>query len=119
LLNKENFRIAVATNGKKGLKDKVSQVFGRANAFTIVDVEEGEIQEVKVIENPAMSYKHGAGPIVVKELVDSKVDLVVAPEFGPGASSILEQHGITMILAKVDTKVAEAIEDALKELRKK
>jgi len=30
-------RIAVATDGKKGLEDTVSNVFGRARTFTIVE----------------------------------------------------------------------------------
>ena len=112
-------RIAVATDGKKGLDDNVSEVFGRASTFTILDVEDGAIEKVKVIENPALSYEHGAGPIAVKELVDSKVDLVIAPPLGHGASSILEHHSVTTILAKAGTKVAQAVNDALKELQKK
>jgi predicted Fe-Mo cluster-binding NifX family protein len=112
-------RIAVATNGKKGLGDSVSEVFGRAETFTIVDVEDGKKKEVKVIENPARSYEHGAGPIAVKELVDYKVGLVVVPQLGHGASSILEHHGITIIEAKAGTEVSEAIKDALKKLIEK
>ena len=116
---KKKYRIAVATNGEKGLKDNVSDVFGRANTFTIVDVENGEKKVSKIVKNPALSYDHGAGPIAVKELVDSKVDLVICPQLGHGASSILEHHGLTIILAKAGTKVAEAAEDALKAVRKK
>lgn len=112
-LNRKKFRIAVATNEKKELEDNVSEVFGRANTFTIVQIEDGEIQGVKLIENPAATYIHGAGPIVVKELVDLKIDLIIAPQFGPGASTILEQHGVTMIKAEAGTKVREAIQDAL------
>lgn len=112
-LNKKKFIIAVATNAKKELEDNVSEVFGRANTFTIVQIEDGEIQGVKFIENPAATYIHGAGPIVVRELVDLKVDLVIAPEFGPGASAILEQHGVTMIEAKAGTKAREAVQDAM------
>ena len=108
-------RIAVATNGKKGLKDSISEVFGRADTFTIVDVEDGETKRFQVVENPALSYKYGTGPIVVKELVDSNVDMVIAPQLGHGASSILEHHGVAVILAKAGTKVAKAVEDALKE----
>ena len=109
----------MATNGKKGLEDTISEVFGRANTFTIADIEDGAIQILRIVENPALSYEHGAGPIAVKELVDSKVDLVIAPQLGRGASSILEHHGITINLANGGTKVTQAIEDALKEALKK
>jgi predicted Fe-Mo cluster-binding NifX family protein len=118
-LEVKKFRIAVATNGKDGLEDAVSQVFGRANTFTIIDIEDGEIGEVKIIENPAASYQHGVGPLVVKKLADSKVNVVIAPEFGPGASTLLKQHQITMISAKPDTIVKNTIEDALKKVEAK
>ena len=116
---KKKLRIAVATNGKRGLEDTVTEVFGRAKTFTLADIENGAIQILKIIENPALPYEHGAGPIAVKELVDSKVDMVIAPQLGHGASSILKHHGIAINLAKDGTKVAQAIEDALKKAYKK
>ena len=48
-------RIAVATKKHKGLEDAVSEVFGKAKTFTIVDVEDGEVKSVQVIDNPAAS----------------------------------------------------------------
>ena len=116
---KKKIRIAVATNGKEGLADTVSEVFGRANTFTILDIEDGEVQLFKIFENPALSYEHGAGPIVVKELVDIKVDSVVGPQLGHGASSILEHHSKDIYFAEGGTKVSKAIEDTLKEAHKK
>lgn len=112
-MDKKKLRIAIATNMNKGLNDDISEVFGKANTFTIVDVEEGKVRNVEVIENPAASYKYGAGPIVVKELADSGVNLVIGPEFGPGASAILEQHGIAKMLVKAGTKAREVLEGAI------
>ncbi|MDH5532671.1 MAG: NifB/NifX family molybdenum-iron cluster-binding protein [Candidatus Bathyarchaeota archaeon] len=106
-------RIAVATKGREGLGDSVSEVFGRANNFTIIDVQEGAIKNVKVLENPAVSYQHGAGPIVVKMLIDLNVNLVIAPEFGPGASTLLEQHNIEKASMKAGTVVSEAVRKTL------
>lgn len=106
-------RIAIPTKGQGGLEDVISNVFGRANTFTLVDVEEGAIKNVEVRENPAGSYKHGAGPIVVKMLVDSDVNLVIAPEFGPGATTLLEQHNIEKVSMKSGTTVTEAIRKTL------
>ena len=111
-MSKKKFRVAIATKGRKGLKDNVSEVFGRANTFTIVEVEDDEIKDVEIIGNPAAAYKYGAGPIVVKELMDLKVDLVIAPEFGPGASAILAQHHVAMIIVKTGAQVADAVENA-------
>jgi predicted Fe-Mo cluster-binding NifX family protein len=107
-------RIAVATDGKNGLEDAVSNVFGRARTFTIVDAEDEKIIGVSVLENPALSYSHGAGPIVIKTLIDDGVEVVIANELGVGASEILKQHNITYIQTKPGTNIREAIKQALR-----
>ncbi len=107
-------RIAVATNEKKGLGDVVSNVFGRAKTFTMVDTEDEKITRVNILENSAASYHHGAGPIAVKMLVDKGVKVVIANELGIGASELLKQHNINFIPVKPGTNVAEATKKALR-----
>ncbi len=114
----EKLRIAVATTAHGGLEDIVSEVFGRASTFTVVDVEGGEIKDVNVLENPALTYEHGAGPIVVKMLLDRGVKAVIGAELGPGASALLEQHNVTHIIVKPGVRVSEAIRKALGEIKK-
>jgi len=106
-------KIAVATNEKNGLGDVVSNVFGRAKTFTIVDSEDEKITGLTILENSAASYHHGAGPIAVKMLVDEGVEVVLANELGIGASELLKQHNITIIPVKPGTNVEEAIKKAL------
>ena len=106
-------RIAVATNEKKGLEDAVSNVFGRAKTFTIVDAEDEKITGVTILENSAASYHHGAGPIAVKMLVDEGVEVLLANELGIGASELLKQHNITIMPVKPGTNVAEATKKVL------
>lgn len=101
-------RIAVATNEKRGLEDVVSNVFGRAKTFTIVDAEDEKITDVRIIENPASTYHHGAGPIAVKMLIDENVEVVLANELGIGASELLKQHNVTIIPVKPGTNVEDA-----------
>jgi len=115
----KKFRIAVATKGREGLEDVVSEVFGRADAFTIIDTEEGEIKGVKILENPAVSYKHGAGPIVVKMLIDAGVNMVLATELGLGASALLEQHDVATMAVKPGTSVKDSARKALNEVKKR
>lgn len=110
----QKIKMAVPTGGDKGVEDVVSEVFGRAKTFTIVEISEGSVGGVQVVENPAVSYKHGAGPIVVKMLVDMGVNVVAAREFGPGASALLEQHNVKKVTVKPGIKVSEAIEKVLK-----
>jgi len=61
-------RVAIPTKADKGLEDVVSEVFGKAKTFTIVEVEDGQIRNVQVIDNPGASYEYGSGPIAVKSL---------------------------------------------------
>lgn len=107
-------KIAVATNEKNGLEDVVSNVFGRAKTFTIVDTEDKKITGISILENPAVSYHHGAGPIAVKMLIDEGVKLVLANELGFGASALLKQHNITVIPVKPGTNVGDATKKALR-----
>ena len=107
------YRVAIPTKGQGGLEDVVSDVFGRANTFTIVDVEKSAIKNLKVLENPAVSYQHGAGPIVVKMLIDNGVNTVIAAEFGPGVSTLLDQHKVTKIKVNAGSSVSESIKNAL------
>jgi len=102
-------RIAVPTCGDRGLEDTVAEVFGRAKTFTMVDVDGERVESVKVLGNPAASYRHGAGPIAVKMLMDHGANIVAAGELGPGASSLLEQHGVPMLTVKPGTPIAEVV----------
>ncbi|MBC7130327.1 NifB/NifX family molybdenum-iron cluster-binding protein [Candidatus Bathyarchaeota archaeon] len=111
-------RIAIPTKGKAGLDDFVSDVFGKAKFFTIIDIEDGTIQNVKVIDNPAASYEYGAGPIAVKSLVDRRVDMVIAAEFGPCVSTLLDQHEITRIKVSKGARVSESVKNALSQIQK-
>ena len=111
-----NVKIAVPTKGDKGLEDSISEVFGRSEKFTIIEAINGSIIKVETVENPAASYKHGAGPIVVKMLTDMGVTAVAAREFGLGVSTLLEQNGIKKFNVKADITVKEAVEKILEEL---
>jgi len=108
-MSSRKLRIAVATNGDKGLEDTVSEVFGRANTFTIIDLEEEKVKSLTVLKNRVKSYKHGAGPLVVKTLADSGVNVVIAKEFGPGVSSLLDQYNIATFTIKHGISVTEAL----------
>ncbi|MGQ9723409.1 MAG: NifB/NifX family molybdenum-iron cluster-binding protein [Candidatus Jordarchaeum sp.] len=110
----EKIRIAVPTKAYAGLEDTVSEVFGKAKTFTIVDVENGHVKNVRVIDNPAASYDYGSGPVAVKTLADLEVNFVLASELGPGASGLLEHHDIKRVSVNPNIKVI----DAIKELKK-
>ncbi len=107
----KKIRVALPTNGEKGLEDTVSNVFGRANTFTVVDVVDGKIKNVKILKNFASGYSSGVGPVVVKMLADSGVKMVIAGEIGPGATTLLEQYKIDKVKVKPGLTVSEAIKN--------
>jgi predicted Fe-Mo cluster-binding NifX family protein len=109
-------KIAVPTKGDGGLEDFVSDVFGKAETFTVLEIDNSSIVNVEVVKNPAASYKHGSGPIVVKMLADMKTDAVAAREFGLGASTLLDMNKIKKLKVKSNIAVKEAIKRILEEL---
>jgi predicted Fe-Mo cluster-binding NifX family protein len=113
-----HFKIAFATNERNGLEDSISRVFGRAETFTILDVEGKSIVEIKILDNPAKSYHHGAGPIAVKMLVDEGVNFVFSNELGFGACELLKQQNIKHISVKPDIKVGKIFREEINKLEK-
>ncbi len=109
-------RVAFPTKSGKGLEDALSEVFGRAEYFTIVDLVNGSIDEVEVVKNPVISYKHGVGPIVAKMLIDMGVKFVGAGELGPGVSELLEQNNVKSFRIQEGIMVKDAVEILLKKL---
>ena len=116
-MNLEKLRVAIPTKDRKGLDDSISEVFGKAKTFTIIDIENNDIKNILIIDNPASSYEYGSGPIVVKTLVDLNVKFILAVELGPGALSLLEHHGIKKVLVKSNIKVKEAIKEFLAKIK--
>jgi len=113
----EKLKIAVPTKAYAGLEDVVSEVFGKAKTFTILEVENGQIKNVHVIDNPATPYEYGSGPVAVKTLANLKIDYVLASELGPGASGLLERHHIRKVSVKPNTKVSDAVKEMLTKLK--
>jgi predicted Fe-Mo cluster-binding NifX family protein len=108
-VNSRKLRVAIATEAEKGLDDTVSEVFGRANTFTIIDFEEEKVKGVTVLQNKVKSYKQGSGPLMVKTLTDLGVNVVMAREFGPGASTLLSLNNISAFMVRHGMSVIEAI----------
>jgi predicted Fe-Mo cluster-binding NifX family protein len=103
-------RIAVASKGLDGLDDVVSNVFGRSPAFTIVDIEDGFVKQVKAEENTSADAYHGAGPLTCMKLSKLGVNVVIAANFGPTVSDMLKEAGIDKVMMIPGTKVKDAID---------
>ncbi|MEM3577300.1 MAG: NifB/NifX family molybdenum-iron cluster-binding protein [Candidatus Bathyarchaeia archaeon] len=105
----ERLRVAVTTEGDKGIEDKISHGLGRSKTFTILDIESGEIKKVEVIQNPVESVNHGKGPILARHSANINVKVVIASEVGPGALAMLNVYGIRVLRATYGETVLEAL----------
>ena len=105
-------KVAISTTSG-GLEDKVSEVFGRAESFTIVEVENGEIKNVEVVKNEFAEKEGGVGVSVSQFLVDKGVEVVLTENIGPNALTVLNSAGVKVYRAG-GLSVKEAIEKFLK-----
>ncbi|MEM2907850.1 MAG: NifB/NifX family molybdenum-iron cluster-binding protein [Candidatus Hadarchaeales archaeon] len=105
-------KVAIATKGFKGLGDEVADAFALAKTFTITTIK-GKRVHLEVVQNPAAFLPHGRGRAVAELLKDKGVNVVVASEFGPGASALLEQQKIKRVLAPAGTLVSNVIREEI------
>jgi len=111
-------KIAIATN-KGGLNDTIADRFGRAETFTIVEVDDKtyEVKRTYIVENPGARAGSGAGVRAVQKLIDEGVSIVIGPNPGPNAYMALEQSGI-QIHVYTGLTAGEALERVLQQLKR-
>jgi len=111
-------KIAFPTTDDKGLDSKVSEVFARAETFTIIDIEENtkKIKNVIVIDNEAKKFPHGAGPIAVKTLLDNGVNAVATYDIGFGSKELLKSSNIKIVRIKAVKHVYEVLDKVISEV---
>jgi predicted Fe-Mo cluster-binding NifX family protein len=96
-------RIAVSTDG-----DRVAAHFGRCEAYTLADIEDGKVARSEVIANPG----HEPG-FLPGYLAERGVECIVAGGMGPRAHGLFAERGIQTIVG-----VSGSIADALNALAK-
>ncbi len=91
------------------LESAVSEKFGRAPYFIIVNTENMEFVSIK---NSAESMQGGAGPEAVRQLSAHGVNAVLTGSLGPNAKSAIEAAKIKAVVGLSGTKtVKQAIEE--------
>ncbi|WP_367884038.1 NifB/NifX family molybdenum-iron cluster-binding protein [Thermococcus sp. JCM 11816] len=87
-------RVAVPTS-RGGLEDRVHESLVRAETFTLVELENGEIKSLEVVENPPYRREpYGAGSMVAMFLVNLGVNVLLTPPMDcPKGKAILEAGG--------------------------
>lgn len=84
-------RIAIPSKDSKGLESEVCEHFGRAKYFTFIDIENGNIKDVEVVEVPFDEHNPGDLPDLIRE---HNGELVLAYGMGRRAMAYFESLGI-------------------------
>ena len=94
-------RIAFSSEDNMGLEGQMSGHFGRCPYFTLVDVEDGKIQNVTVVENPFYNnHQPGQVPAFIHS---QKVDVMIAGGMGPMAINLFNSNGIEVVTGYMGT----------------
>jgi len=88
----EKTRIAVPSNGEGGLDGERSAHFGSCDCFTLFDIQDGEIVDVTVVENPP--HEHGGCLRPVGILAGHGVNAIVAAGMGGRPLAGFNEAGI-------------------------
>lgn len=103
-------RIAVSLETNQGLDSKVAHHFGRCPYFALIDVEEDQVQNCQVVENPFYAaHQPGQVPGFIR---DQEADVMLSGGMGRRAIGFFEQFGIQAATGAQGT-VKEAVEDFL------
>ena len=109
-------KIVVSSDGKT-LEDNVSDIFGRCKYFIIVDIENNEIKNTKVIENIGATKTGGAGISAAQLVAEKDAKVVISGNIGPRAMEVFDQFKIHVYTTT--GKIKEVLEDFIKNEMKK
>jgi predicted Fe-Mo cluster-binding NifX family protein len=101
-------KVVVTADGA-GLDAPASSVFGRCQAYVVVDT---DAMEAETLENPAMNSASGAGIEAAQFVVDQGAEAVITGNVGPNAYSVLQAAEVPVFLLEEGTvrQVVEAFE---------
>nr|WP_240922861.1 NifB/NifX family molybdenum-iron cluster-binding protein [Thermococcus sp. Bubb.Bath] len=92
-----------------GLEDRVHESLVRAETFTLVDLGNGEVKNVEIVENPYRKEPYGAGSKVALFLVNMRVNVLLTPMDCPKGKAILEIGKVRIIKVEAGKKVRDAL----------
>jgi predicted Fe-Mo cluster-binding NifX family protein len=96
--NEEMIKIAIPTDDKEGLNDKVAEHFGRCDTYTFLD-EEGQILEI--IDND--SEHHGGSGLPPEIMKKNRVNILLCRNIGIKALNLCRQLGISVYVYQAET----------------
>ncbi|MFA5902491.1 MAG: NifB/NifX family molybdenum-iron cluster-binding protein [Desulfobacula sp.] len=88
----KNGRIAIPSNGQGGLSGTRAGHFGHCDVFTLIDVENGKIKEVSILQN--QEHVQGGCMVPVNLLSENRVSALVVGGIGMRPLMGFRQVGI-------------------------
>ena len=114
----ENGKIAIPSNGEGGLDGTRAGHFGHCDVFTLVDVENGEIKEVSILQN--QEHVQGGCMVPVNLLSDNSVNALIVGGIGLRPLMGFKQVGINVYhddqRAEIEPVVKDLIAGKLSEI---
>jgi predicted Fe-Mo cluster-binding NifX family protein len=89
--------IAITVLTDDGMDALIDERFGRASFFLLVDADNHELFES--LKNDMQDAVHGAGTSTASMVAEKGITDVISGQFGPKASSALNQMGVRMWMA--------------------
>lgn len=110
----EKIRVCVPVSEKSGLESRISEYFGRAPYYVLVEVERGQIKNYTVKDNPHSKNETKAGLSLSNLLAEEEVNVLIAKKVGEISFHTLRDHFVEIYTAEGHT-VKKALESFLKE----
>jgi predicted Fe-Mo cluster-binding NifX family protein len=104
-------RIAVPSEGTGGLDGLRAGHFGHCDVFTLVDVEDGAIKEVTILENK--EHVQGGCMVPVNILADAKVQQLIVGGIGMRPLQGFNQAGIDVYYDGERRDIRPVVEDMI------
>ena len=106
-----NGRIAVPSVGNGGLEGQRSEHFGHCDAFTLVDVENGEIGNVTVVSN--QEHREGGCLVPVNLLASHKVNAIIVAGIGMRPLTGFAEAGIDVYHDNINPAIKPVVESLI------
>lgn len=109
----DTMRLAVPTNGEGGLEGERSEHFGHCDCFTLVDIEDGKIAGVSILQN--LAHEEGGCLRPVGLLSEAGVTAIVAAGMGGRPLAGFQDAGIKVYFENQTPGIAATVDKVLAE----
>ncbi len=107
----ENGRIAIPSNGEGGMNGTRAGHFGHCDVFTLVDVENGEVKNVSILQN--QEHVQGGCMVPVNLLAGHNVNALIVGGIGMRPLMGFKQVGIDVYHDSERPEIKPVVEDLI------